>query len=299
MNTIKRQRQFPSNQIFDVTNVIIMLMLLVIFAFPLWFVLIASISDPTAVNAGKVLLIPKDIMLNGYVRMMKYKQLWSGYANTIFYTVVGTALNMIMSVCLAYPMADKEFVPRKILMVFFMITMYFSGGLIPSYLLLKQLGIVNTRLAMIVPGLVSVYNSLIIRSFFMNSIPKELKESATLDGANAAQYLYKVVLPLSKSVFAVVGLYYMVGHWNDFANALYYLYDEELYPLQSVLRNLLISSKLMADMASDPEAWQEAYNEAQSMKYCVIIAASLPMLCVYPFIQKHFVKGVMVGAVKG
>lgn len=287
MNTIKRQRQFPSNQIFDVTNVIIMLMLLVIFAFPLWFVLIASISDPTAVNAGKVLLIPKDIMLNGYVRMMKYKQLWSGYANTIFYTVVGTALNMIMSVCLAYPMADKEFVPRKILMVFFMITMYFSGGLIPSYLLLKQLGIVNTRLAMIVPGLVSVYNSLIIRSFFMNSIPKELKESATLDGANAAQYLYKVVLPLSKSVFAVVGLYYMVGHWNDFANALYYLYDEELYPLQSVLRNLLISSKLMADMASDPEAWQEAYNEAQSMKYCVIIAASLPMLCVYPFIQKH------------
>ena len=299
MKDLLKRRGSYSDKLFDFVNVAIMLVLLVIFIWPLWFVLIASISDPITVDAGQVLLLPKNITFTGYKKMLEFDQLWTGYANTIFYTVVGTTLNMIMSVCLAYPMADKEFVPRNILMAFFMFTMYFSGGLIPSYLLMKGLGIVNTRWAMIVPGMVSVYNSLIIRSFFMNSIPKELKEAAILDGANSAQYLVKVVLPLSKAVFAVVGLYYMVGHWNNFTNALYYLYDDKLYPLQSVLRNLLISGKLMAEMAADPEAAEEAYKQAQALKYCVIIAASVPMLCVYPFIQKYFVKGVMVGSVKG
>ena len=299
MKDLLKRRGSYSDKLFDFVNVAIMLVLLVIFIWPLWFVLIASISDPITVDAGQVLLLPKNITFTGYKKMLEFDQLWTGYANTIFYTVVGTTLNMIMSVCLAYPMADKEFVPRNILMAFFMFTMYFSGGLIPSYLLMKGLGIVNTRWAMIVPGMVSVYNSLIIRSFFMNSIPKELKEAAILDGANSAQYLVKVVLPLSKAVFAVVGLYYMVGHWNNFTNALYYLYDDKLYPLQSVLRNLLISGKLMAEMAADPEAAEEAYKQAQALKYCVIIAASVPMLCVYPFIQKYFVKGVMVGALKG
>ena len=276
-----------------------MVVLLGIFTWPLWFVMIASISDPDAVLQGKVLLLPHQITFEGYERMFQYKQIWRGYANTIFYTVVGTGLNMIFSICLAYPMSDKNFKPRKFLMIFFMFTMYFSGGLIPNYLLMKQLGIVNTRWAMIMPGLISVYNSLIIRSYFMNSIPGELKEAATLDGANAAQYLWKVVLPLSKSVFAVVGLYYMVAHWNDFTNALYYIYDDALQPLQGVLRSLLMSGKMMNDMMDDPEEAMRALRQAQIMQYGVIMAAAVPMLCIYPFIQKHFVKGAMVGAVKG
>ncbi len=288
-----------SNKIFNVINLLVMLVLLVIFVWPLWFVVIASFSDPNMVNAGKVLIFPKGLSIDGYERMVEYSQIWVGYANSIFYTVVGTLASMVFSICLAYPMSDMSFAPRKILMMIFMVSMYFGGGLIPTYLLLRGLHIVNTRWAMIIPGMISVYNSLIIRSYFMNSIPRELKEAATLDGANAAHYLTKVVLPLSKSVFAVVGLYYAVGYWNNYTKALYYLYDSTKYPLQMVLRELLVSTKLIEQMAMDPELMDQALEQAQLMKYCVIIAAAVPMLCIYPMIQKHFVKGVMVGAVKG
>ncbi len=288
-----------SDKIFDFCNVLIMLVLFVVFVWPLWFVVIASFSDPVKVNAGQVLLLPKGITLDGYEMMLEYKDLWKGYANTIFYTVAGTVINMVLSVCVAYPLADKEFGPRKIFIGFFMFTMYFSGGLIPSYLLLKNMGILNTRWAMLLPGAVSVYNCLILRNYFMNSIPVELKEAATLDGASKAAYLVKIVLPLSKAVLAVVSLYYMVGHWNGYTKALYYIYDHELYPLQSILRDLLISDKMMGELLADPEAAMEAFNQSQMMKYCVVIAAVAPMLCVYPFVQKYFVKGVMVGAVKG
>lgn len=167
------------------------------------------------------------------------------------------------------------------------------------YLLVRGLGILDTRWAILIPGMVSVYNALIIKNFFMNSIPQELQEAATLDGANAAQYLWRVVLPLSKPVFAVVGLYYMVGNWNNYTKALYYIYNEDLYPLQSVLRQLLISSKLVHDLAMDAEEMAEAIEQAQLMQYGVIIVAALPMLCVYPFVQKYFVKGAMLGALKG
>ena len=288
-----------SDRIFDTINIIIMVVLFVIFVWPLWFVIIASFSDPILVNSGQVMLYPKGLTLDGYEMMLKYKQLWRGYGNTIFYTVAGTALNMVLSVCMAYPMSDKEFTARKVLIGFFMFTMYFSGGLIPGYLLMKNLGILNTRWAMLLPGAVSVYNCLILRSYFMNSIPAELREAATLDGAGKIAYLIKVVLPLSKAVLAVVALYYMVGHWNGYLKALYYLYKHELYPLQSILRDLLISDKMTIDLLADPEAAMEAFNQAQLMKYCVVIAAITPMMCVYPFVQKYFVKGVMVGAVKG
>lgn len=289
-----------ADKIFDIVNIIVMILILVVLIWPLWFVVIASFSDPSAVARGEVLLLPKEISFEGFQRILEYKMIWDGYKNTIIYTVAGTALNMIFSICLAYPLSEKSFAPRKILTIFFMFTMYFGGGLIPNFLLFKDLGLINTRWAMILPGMVSVYNSLIIRAFFMNSIPGELKEAAILDGANSAQYLWRVVLPLSKAVFAVVGLYYMVAHWNNYTNALYYLYKDDLYPLQAVLRRLLIGSKLLADlMATDPEAAEVALKQAQLMQYGVIIVAALPMLCVYPFIQKYFVKGVMVGAVKG
>ena len=296
-NKIKRCRQ---DVVFDVVNTILMAALLVVLIWPLWFVVIASISDPYAVNAGEVMLLPKKITLKGYEYMFQYRELIRGYLNTIYYTVTGTALNMIFSVAMAYPLSEKGFKPRGILTGFFMFTMYFNGGLIPNYLLMKSLGILNTRWAMIVPGMISVYNTLIIRSYFINSIPNEIKEASMIDGAGQADYLFKILLPLSKPVLAVIGLYYMVEHWNDFSNALYYIYDTDLVPLQTVLRNLLMSSKMTASILSeDAEAARKAYEVSQSMKYAVIIAAVLPMTCIYPWVQKYFAKGMMVGSVKG
>lgn len=288
-----------ADKVFDVFNVLIMIFLLVVFLWPLWFVVIASFSDPYLVNAGDVLVLPKGITFEGFLRIFKYKELWIGYRNTIGYTLVGTVISLTLSICLAYPMSEKTFAPRKLLMIFFMITMYFSGGLIPTYLVMKKIGAIDTPMAILLPGMISVYNSLIIRSYFMNSIPGELKEAATLDGANQGQYLMKVVLPLSKSVFAVVGLYYAVAYWNNYTKGLYYIYDRDLMPLQNILRDILTSTRMVTDLAEDPEAAKLAYEIAQSMKYGVIIVAALPMMILYPFIQKHFVKGVMVGAVKG
>ena len=288
-----------ADRVFDVFNVLIMLFLLVIFLWPLWFVVIASFSDPYLVNAGEVLVLPKGITFDGFMRIFQYKELWIGYRNTIGYTLAGTVISLTLSICLAYPMSEKTFALRKLLMIFFMITMYFSGGLIPTYLVMKKIGVIDTPMAILLPGMISVYNSLIIRSYFMNSIPGELKEAATLDGANQGQYLMKVVLPLSKSVFAVVGLYYAVAYWNNYTKGLYYIYDRDLLPLQNILRDILNSTRMVTDLAEDPEAAKQAYEIAQSMKYGVIIVAALPMMILYPFIQKHFVKGVMVGAVKG
>ncbi len=302
MRKTNRVRNSYADKIFDVCNTLLMIVLFVIFVWPLWFVFIASFSDPYAVGRGEVLLFPKGLTLAGYELMMNFKQLWVGYGNTIFYTAVGTFLNLVMTVCCAYPLANKDFLPRKVLLALFMVTMYFSGGLIPNYLVVKQIGILNTRWAMIFPGLISVYNCLIVRTYFMNSIPGELQEAATLDGANAAQYLWKVVLPLSKPVLAVVGLYYLVGHWNDYYNALIYLYDLDLMPLQSVLRDLLMSVQaLMANTEGnlDSATMEIMFQRSISMKYCVIIAAAVPVLCIYPFIQKFFVKGMMIGSVKG
>jgi len=288
-----------SDKIFDIINITIMIVLLFVFIWPLWFVIIASISDPNALNRGEVLLLPMDITFEGYERILQYKSIWLGYANTIYYTAIGTAANMIMSILLAYPLSVPGYRLKKFMTVFYMISMYFGGGLIPSYLLIRDLGLLDTRAVMIISAMVSIYNSLIIRSYFQNSIPGELKEAAILDGANDAQYLVKVVMPLSKPVFAVVGLYYLVGHWNNYTRALYYVYNDKLLPLQNVLRRLLISGKLLEDVMSDPEMVQEAVRQSQLMQYGVIIIASLPVLCIYPFVQKHFVKGVMVGAIKG
>jgi len=288
-----------ADRVFDVFDVALMIVLLVIFAWPLWFVLIASISDPDLVTAGKVLFWPKGITFGGYEMVFEYKQIWVGYGNSLIYMIVGTLCSMVMSICLAYPMSEKTFAPRKILMAFFMFTMYFSGGLIPTYLVFKKLNMLDTRAVMVFHNMVSVYNCLIIRSYFMNSIPGELKEAATLDGANSASYLVKVVLPLSKPVFAVVGLYYAVAYWNNYTKGLYFIYDRALLPLQNILRSLLLTAELMTDLMADPELAMEAYEQSQAMKYGVIIVAALPMMCLYPFIQKHFVKGVMVGAVKG
>ncbi|MCI8462704.1 MAG: carbohydrate ABC transporter permease [Lachnospiraceae bacterium] len=294
-------RKSYSDKIFDIVNLLVMIILLFIFVWPLWFVVIASFSDPNQVWMGKVVLWPKGITLVSYEELLQYKRIWSGYANTIFYTVVGTLVNLVMTVCGAYPLSRKDFMPRHVVMIMLMITMYFSGGLIPTYLVVSKLGLVNTRWAMIIPGAMSVYNMIVTRTYFMNSIPSSLQEAATLDGASSFQYLIRVVLPLSKPILAVIGLYYAVGHWNDFYSALIYIYDDSMLPLQSFLRDILMSTKLTLNNMSGVDMATAAAKAqlAQTLKYSVIIVSTVPVLCIYPFIQKYFVKGVMIGSVKG
>lgn len=295
-------RRSYSDKIFDIVNVIVMLILLVIFTWPLWFVVIASFSDPNEVWLGNVLLLPKKITLIAYEELLEYSSIWTGYKNTIFYTVVGTLVNLVMTVCAAYPLSRKDFVPRNFFMIMFMITMYFSGGLIPTYLVVNKLHLLNTRWAMIIPGACSIYNVIITRTYFMNSIPHELQEAATLDGANSFQYLIRVVLPLSKPIMAVIGLYYAVGHWNDFYTALIYLNSEKLLPLQSFLRDLLMRAQTTMNVTMsgmDAATIEAKMKLSQTLKYSVIIVSTVPVLCIYPFIQKYFVKGVMIGSVKG
>ncbi len=294
-------RKSYSDKIFDIVNLLVMIILLFIFVWPLWFVVIASFSDPNQVWMGKVVLWPKGITLVSYEELLHYKRIWSGYANTIFYTVVGTLVNLVMTVCGAYPLSRKDFMPRHVVMIMLMITMYFSGGLIPTYLVVSKLGLVNTRWAMIIPGAMSVYNMIVTRTYFMNSIPSSLQEAATLDGASSFQYLIRVVLPLSKPILAVIGLYYAVGHWNDFYSALIYIYDDSMLPLQSFLRDILMSTKLTLNNMSGVDMATAAAKAqlAQTLKYSVIIVSTVPVLCIYPFIQKYFVKGVMIGSVKG
>lgn len=301
MKKTGKRKLLNPDKVFDLVNLLIMLALLVIFIWPLWFVLIASISDPAQVWQGNVILFPKDITLDAYKEVIEYETIWSGYRNTIIYTLVGTAINMVLTVCGAYPLSRKDFMPRNFLMILFMITMYFSGGLIPTYLVVNRLNLVDTIWAMVIPNAVSMFNIIITRTYFVNSIPGELFEAAQLDGANTAQYLFKVVLPLSKPILAVIVLFYAVGHWNDFYSALIYVNSQELMPLQSILRKLLLSTQMTLQTSSSmsPDEIMRRSQLSQTLKYSSIIVSTVPVLCLYPFVQKYFVKGIMIGSVKG
>lgn len=302
---VKNQRNVKaklshSDKAFDIVNLIIMLVLLVIFIWPLWFIVIASFSDPSAVWNGKTVLFPIGFNLNAYIEILKYNSIWIGYRNTLLYTVLGTLINLFMTVCAAYPLSRKDFVPRNFFMFIFMLTMYFSGGLIPTYLVVNKLKLINTIWAMMIPGAVSIYNVIITRTYFVNSIPESLQEAAELDGANSLQFLTKIVLPLSKPIIAVIALYYGVGHWNDFFSALIYLNDKQLFPLQTFLRDLLVQNSVSLDMTGlDPVQAEVKMKLAQTIKYGVIVVSTVPVLCIYPLVQKYFVKGIMIGSVKG
>ena len=293
-------RQSKSDMLFDIFNVTLMVLLLIIFLWPLIFVLSASVSDPAAVITGKVLLLPVEINLDGYKAILEYDEIWIGYKNTIVYTVVGTIVNLIMTICAAYPLSRKEFVAGNFLTAMFMFTMFFSGGLIPTYLVVVKLGLIDTIWAMILPGAVSVFYVIIMRTYFQTSIPQSLYEAAELDGATPAQILMKIVLPLSTPIIAVMALYYGVAHWNSFFDAMIYMVSPEKYPIQMFLRDILIENKVDLNMIGLDPAQAEAKRQlAETIKYGVIVVASVPILCFYPFVQKYFVKGVMIGAVKG
>lgn len=291
---------------FDICNYIIMAVILFITIYPLYFTVIASISDPKAVATGKVFWWPVDFTLDSYKQVFEYKPIWTGYANTILYTVAGTLFNMFLTIPAAYTLSKKKLPGKNIIMGFFMVTMYFSGGMVPTYLLVKNLGLVNTRWAMIILGGISIYNLIVAKTFFGSSISESLYEAARIDGAGEIKTFLKIALPLAKPIIAVIALYYAVAHWNDYFTALLYVTDKDKVPLQTVLREVLIQNQ----NALDPEKMQQSMSEgelidsakrvytAYGMKYSMVFIASAPLLIVYPFIQKYFVQGVMIGAVK-
>lgn len=292
-------KQSMEDRIFDAVNMLLLVLLAVIVLYPLLFVLSASVSDPAVVARGELWLFPKGINWTGYQRVLQNEEILSGYGNTILYTLAGTALNLVLTICAAYPLSRKDFRGRHVITAIIMFTLFFSGGLIPAYLLVKQLGMLNTIWAMIVPNAVAVWNIIIMRTFFQTSIPYELQESASLDGCGNFRILLSIVLPLSMPIIAVMILFYAVGHWNAFFQALIYLTDRSRYPLQLILREILIQGQMqsMIDMADDSLA--KKLMEVESIKYAIVIVANLPVLLLYPFLQKYFVKGIMIGALKG
>ena len=270
----------------------------VVVLYPLYFIVIASFSDSTLVNRGEVLFYPKGISLYGYEQIFTRPDIWRGYLNTVIYSFCGTALNLAVTLPAAYTLSRRNFPARGIIMKLFVFTMYFNGGLIPTYMLINEVGLLNNPLIMIIIGAVNVYNLIITRTFFENSIPEDLYEAATLDGCSHFRYFFTIVIPLSKAVTAVIMLYYLVGHWNDFFNALLYLNSDAYQPLQIIMRSLLLLNQAMSG-SSGAGASEYAQQYADQIKFGVIIVSTLPVLCVYPFIQKYFEKGVMIGAVKG
>ncbi|MDF2662039.1 MAG: sugar transporter permease [Paenibacillus sp.] len=267
--------------------------------YPLLFVLSASISDPAKVVNGEIWLLPKDITIRGYEKVFQNSDILTGYANTLLYTIVGTCVNVVLTILAAYPLSRKDLIGRGVFTALFVFTMFFSGGLIPTYLLVKSLGMVNTMWALIVPNAVAVWNIIIMRTFFQQSIPGEIQESAQMDGCSNVKTLVSIVLPLSLPILAVMTLFYSVAHWNSYFSALIYITDRERYPLQLVLREILIQSNMSDMVQSSEESLAKSIMEAESIKYAVVIVANLPMLMLYPFLQRYFVKGLVIGAVKG
>jgi putative aldouronate transport system permease protein len=271
----------------------------VIVLYPLLFVLVASVSSPEAVMRGEVWLWPKQLTWVGYEKVFENKDVLTGYMNTILYTVVGTAVNLVMTVAAAYPLSRKDFDGRNVITALIVFTMFFSGGMIPTYLLVKQLGMLNSFWALIIPSAVSVWNIMIMRTFFQTGIPYEMQEAAAMDGCSNFKTLTRIVLPLSLPILAVMVLFYSVGHWNSYFSAMIYLNDRDKYPLQLFLREILVQGQMNEMIGVGDDTLLKTMMDAEAVKYAIVIVANLPILTLYPFLQKYFVKGVMIGAIKG
>lgn len=295
-----RHRLSGGEIVFRIVLIALCALIFLAVAYPLYFIVIASISDSTMVSTGKVLVFPKGISFFGYNEIFRDERIWTGYRNTMFYTIAGTLVNLLFTLPAAYVLSRKEFKARRFIMFAFVFTMFFNGGLIPTYLLMKDLHLTNTFWVFIIPFCVNVFYLIIARTFFEASLPPELYEAAAMDGCSHFVYFVKVALPLSKALISVVGLYYLVGHWNDFFTALIYIRDNELKPLQIILRDILLSNQVFAGGAGTGGAsGGYAQKYADQIKYGVIIVSTLPILVLYPFLQKYFEKGVMIGSVKG
>ncbi|MEG2021397.1 MAG: carbohydrate ABC transporter permease [Oscillospiraceae bacterium] len=295
----KLKNQNRGDLIFDIFNYAILGIVMLLVMYPLYFILIASVSDPDAINTGRVLFWPVGFNTMGYEKIFADTKVWTAYRNTIFYTIVGTLINIVLTMAFAYPLSRKEFCGRKFLTFFMMFTMYVQGGLVPTYLLMQNIRLYDTPWVMVLLPALNVFNVIIARTNIQNGIPEELYEAASLDGCSHIKYLFKIVFPLSRTIIAVLVLYYGVAHWNEFMNGLIYLRDEGLYPLQLVLRSILVQNQASASMMTDIDSMMAQQKAAELIKYGLIIVSTVPILAVYPFLQKYFEKGVMVGSVKG
>jgi ABC-type glycerol-3-phosphate transport system permease component len=288
------------DKVFFTINYIFLSFCFLIVILPLINVISSSLSSPTALITGKVFILPVEPSLFAYKKIVTNPDLINGYLNSLFYTVVGTSVNIILTIMAAYPLSRKDFYGRNVITGMFVFTMLFSGGMIPNYLLVKNLHLYDTRWALIIPGALSVWNVMIARNFFQTTIPNELIEAAEIDGASDIKVIFSVVLPLSAPIIAVLSLFYAVGHWNSYFGGFLYLKSKNLFPLQVVLRNILLNAQIIETMADIPS--QEQLNMmsiVEVLKYAIIVFASLPVILLYPIVQKHFVKGVMVGSLKG
>lgn len=277
----------------------IIILFLIAILYPVIFIVSSSFSDSEALQRGEVLLWPIKPTLDGYKAVFNHSSIMTGYRNTIFYTVFGTIINVAMTVICAYPLSRKDMPFRNFFMMLFVITMFFGGGLIPMYLLVNSLGLMNTIWALLLPSALGVYNMIITRTFFQNSVSKELLEAAQIDGCSDARYFFAILLPLSKAVISVIGLYYAVGHWNSYFSALIYIRDENLQPLQLILRTILVASRVDMNEFQDPDLMEGKLGLEYLLKFSLIVVSTAPIMCLYPFIQKFFEKGVMLGSVKG
>jgi multiple sugar transport system permease protein/putative aldouronate transport system permease protein len=292
-------RDGGSDRTFTIINYTILTIFLLIILYPLIYICSASLSSARAVTSGDVWLWPVEFTWDGYDAIFKNNMLLTGFKNSLFYTIIGTFLNVVLTILAAYPLARKNLVGGGFIMMLFVFTLLFNGGLIPTYLVVQDLGLLNTRWALILPTALSVWNVIITTTFFRATIPDELLDAAHLDGCNDFRFLWDVVIPLSGPIIAVNALFYAIGHWNQYFYALIYVTDQSLYPLQLVLREILIENRIDISMVGDVQDLVRRQNLRELLKYSLIVVATAPLLVVYPFVQKHFVRGVLIGSLKG
>jgi len=293
-----KMKESKGDRAFTIFNYIFLAIVALVVLYPLIFVLSASLSNPEYVISGDIWLWPKEFTVEAYQKVFQNPDITNGFVNTLKYTFFGTLLNIFMTICAAYPLSRRNLKGKGFIMAFMVFTMFFSGGLIPTYLLIRDLGMINTFWVMIIPNAVAVWNIIIMRTFFQ-SIPYELEESAMIDGAGNFRILWSIVLPLSLPVMAVMVLFYAVGHWNSYFQALIYLQDQDKFPLQLILRQILIQGQADDMIKATSESFLAQKLSVEGLKYAVLIVANLPMLMLYPFLQRYFVKGVMIGSLKG
>lgn len=292
-------RETGFDRVFNVANYVVQGLFLLIVAYPLVYVVSASLSDPLKVTAGEVWVWPVNFTTEGYRAIFQDDLLVRSFLNSIFYTVTGTAISVVLTILAAYPLSRKELPGRGLFMFLFLFTLLFNGGLIPTYLVVKDLGLLNTRWALILPTALSVYNMIITRTYFQTAIPDELLDAARIDGASDFRFVRDIVIPLSGPIVAVNALFYAVGQWNQYFNALIYITDRDLWPLQLTLREILIQNNIPAGMMGDVGEMVRRQALRDLLKYSLIVVATVPILVVYPFVQKHFVRGALIGSVKG
>lgn len=296
---MKKRLKLNDDTIFNLVNYTLLGFGLILFLYPLIYIVSSSFSSVDAVITGKVRLLPVEFSLEGYKAVFKSSRIWTGYLNSILYTSLGTAVNILVTLLAAYPLSRPDLKGRNVVMMIFTFTMIFDGGIVPTYLVVSKLKLLDSIWAMVLPGAMSVYFMIIAKTFFQTTIPAELPEAAQMEGCTTPQLIWHIILPLSKAIIAVLVLFYAISHWNSYFNALLYLNTESRQPLQLVLREILIRSQQNASMIKDAALLEKSEGLKQLLKYSLIVVSSLPVLCIYPFVQKYFVKGVMIGSVKG